>query len=208
MAIGNMKIIRFKTALTYAIIEGTKTETRRLLGDKEFNVGDIAAIAEPYGNIYRSLEGKEQADFYHRLRLELNIDRPEDHPGWNNKLYVRPALMPHQIEFTAKRTHALHDITDEECMREGVFHDLIPCEDPKTGETGDYTWQKITFKYDRDGSKTLCVHNNVCLHPHDAFFALFDDANGKPIASSNPTVTAYQFKLIKKRCCHIIAALK
>lgn len=105
--------------------------------------------------------------------------------------------MPNQIEFTDKWQHALHDITDEECMHEGVFHGLVPYQNLKTGETGDYTWQKTTFKYDRDGAKTICIQNKVCIHPRDAFFALFDDACGKPLAASNPSVTAYKFKLIK-----------
>ena len=111
-------IIRFKQGLVFAITDGNKTETRRLDGEPEYNVGDIVPIAECYGAIFRTLEGKEQTAFYKRLKTELNIDQPEQHPGWDNKLYVRPSLMRYRIQFTKKRKHLLHDITDQECMRE------------------------------------------------------------------------------------------
>ena len=42
------------------------------------------------------------------------------HKGWNNKMFVISGLMPHQIRITDIKVERLQDITNVDCMREGV----------------------------------------------------------------------------------------
>lgn len=188
-------IIRFKQGLVFAITDGYKTETRRLDGEPEYNVGDIVPIAESYGAIYRTLEGEEQVAFYKRLKAELNIDQPEHHPGWDNKLYIRPSLMRYRIQFIKKRKHLLHDITDKECMREGIFHGPVGCHD-ENGNEGDYTWLNAFREKKPNGEIVAHMEYKVYTNPREAFFDLFDFAAGSHISKTNPRVTAYSFKLL------------
>ena len=50
-----LRSIRFRQALTQLIIEGLKDNTRRLTTDRQYDVGEVLAISEAYGFIYRGL---------------------------------------------------------------------------------------------------------------------------------------------------------
>ena len=41
--------------------------------------------------------------------------------GWNNKMFVASNLMPHQICITKVRIEKLQDISDEDCLAEGII---------------------------------------------------------------------------------------
>lgn len=47
----------------------------------------------------------------------------ENHAGWTNKMFVKADLMPHQIKITNIRMERLQDISDEDCLREGIYMD-------------------------------------------------------------------------------------
>ena len=115
-----MKKIMFsdKYCLTQAVLDGTKTMTRRLLengiplGNWEetakhlpYKVGEVVAIAQSYNNI-----GRPQYDEYRR-----------DVAGNTNKMFVRADLMPHHIRITDVKVERLQDISDDDIMREGVW---------------------------------------------------------------------------------------
>lgn len=56
-----LRPIRFRYFLTQLIIEGKKDMTRRLDSDpRQFDVGEILAISEAYGFIYRGLPDVEK----------------------------------------------------------------------------------------------------------------------------------------------------
>ena len=49
------------------------------------------------------------------------IDLPlKYHKGWNNKMFVIAGLMPHQIRITNVRVERLQDISNEDCIKEGI----------------------------------------------------------------------------------------
>ena len=98
--------------------------------------------------------------------------------GWDNKMFVRADIMPHQIRITDIKVERLQDISDEDCMCEGV-----------TWDYDDYPImsRKVYFINDYE----------AFLSPHLAFAALINRICGKSTWELNPFVFAYTFELIK-----------
>ena len=64
--------------------------------------GEIVAIAERYND---SMQDGSISSF----------DK-----GWKNKMFVKAELMPHHIKITNIRCERLQDISDDDCIKEGV----------------------------------------------------------------------------------------
>lgn len=137
-----------------------------------YKVGEIVAVAQSYEQAYR--QGNMNAD-------EAIIRGLKYDPGMCNKMYVRAALMPHQIRITGIRYERLQDISDEECMREGILESWY--------ESTDTT----TYGY-ADEKKGTAVEFDT---PRKAFAALIDKVSGRGTWASNPWVVVYEFELMK-----------
>jgi hypothetical protein len=195
-----------RCALTYAVIDEIKNNTRRIEGGKQFQlaataaedftyeeatgcivmccqgieifrhkcrykVGEIVAVAQSYEQVYR--QGNMDAD--DAIIRGLKYD-----PGMCNKMYIRAALMPHQIRITGIRCEQLQDISDEDCMREGV-RQFTP-----------------DFPKDFPIHPTHFVVGNILKNtPREAFAALIDRTCGRGTWERNPWVVAYEFELVK-----------
>lgn len=93
-------------------------------------------------------------------------------------MFVRADLMPHKIRITNVRVERLQDISDEDCLREGIFWDY-----------GDYPYMATKmYKYNA---------KEEYIHPKAAFAALIDKVSGKGAWASNPWVFVYEFELVK-----------
>ena len=177
-----MKKIMFndKYCLTQAVLNGTKTMTRRVLRDnvplgnwKEtmkylpYKVGEVVVIAQSYKEVYPN------ADF------EMIGDKfMTESAGWTNKMFVRAELMLHRIMITDVKMERLQDISDEDIFREGVwqFHD-----------------NKDLFYVSKNiGYAPIVAFPNA----HEAFAYLIDMVSGKGTWESNPLVVAYSFELV------------
>ena len=194
-----MSIIRFTLALTQLVIEGKKDMTRRLTTDRrQYEVGEKVALAEAYGFIWRKLNAipDKQIAYMRRLRSVLNVEHPSIIPAWENKLFVRPELMRYQIEITGKRTEHLQDISDEDILREGVFHGMCSSRNIETGETGDYTWLDIKRKKLPNGHYHVNIKHNVHSNIRECFIEMINHICGKGTWEQNPEVYVYTFKLI------------
>lgn len=194
-----MSIIRFTLALTQLVIEGKKDMTRRLTTDRrQYEVGEKVALAEAYGFIWRELNAipDKQIAYMRRLRSVLNVEHPSIIPAWENKLFVRPELMRYQIEITGKRTEHLQDISDEDILREGVFHGMCSSRNIETGETGDYTWLDIKRKKLHNGHYHVNIKHNVHSNIRECFIEMINHICGKGTWEQNPEVYVYTFKLI------------
>lgn len=194
-----MSIIRFTLALTQLVIEGKKDMTRRLTTDRrQYEVGEKVALAEAYGFIWRELNAipDKQIAYMRRLRSVLNVEHPSIIPAWENKLFVRPELMRYQIEITGKRTEHLQDISDEDILREGVFHGMCNSRNIETGETGDYTWLDIKRKKLPNGHYHVNIKHNVHSNIRECFIEMINHICGKGTWEQNPEVYVYTFKLI------------
>ena len=193
-------------ALTYAVIDEIKNNTRRIEGGKQFQlaataaedftyeeatgcivmccqgieifrhkcrykVGEIVAVAQSYEQVYR--QGNMDAD--DAIIRGLKYD-----PGMCNKMYVRAALMPHQIRIMGIRCERLQDISDEDCMREGV-RQFTP-----------------DFPKDFPIHPTHFIVGNILKNtPREAFAALIDKVSGRGTWDRNPWVVVYEFELVK-----------
>ena len=146
-----------------------------------YYVGEVVAVAQSYKVIYQRYRGVQQEEFMKTLEKEYYSDLCVDvakNIGWHNKMFVRPDLMPHVIKITNIRVERLQDISDEDCMKEGVLK----------GEFYN-TWDEY-YLYYSEGAKTFRT-------PREAFSWLIDKINGKGTCDSNPWVWVYDFELVK-----------
>ena len=175
-----------KYCLTKAVLDGTKTMTRRVLkegaplGNWEetakclpYKVGDIVAIAQPYKDIIECMA--EYSDII--INVDGSINR-EYKAGWTNKMFVKANLLPHHIRITDVNVERLQSISDEDILREGV-------------------WQFYDNKNLFYVSKNIGYAPDVAfLSAREAFWYLIDNISGKGTWESNPWVVAYNFELV------------
>ena len=136
-----------------------------------YKVGEVVAVAQSYEQVY--LHGNMDAD--DAIIRGLKYD-----PGMCNKMYVRAALMPHQIRITGIRCERLQDISDEDCMKEGI-----------NASNSHEIGYGIPWVYEFAGSKM------VYYTPREAFAALINKVSGRGTWESNPWVVVYEFELVK-----------
>ena len=140
----------------------------------KYKVGEIVAVAQKYNDCGGVLEnGIPRWKYISKIVGNTS-------GGWTNKMFVKPELMPHQIRITGVRVERLQDISDEDCLKEGISQMIVGCEyyvftliDTEKGRFLDY--------------KT----------PREAYAALIDKVSGKGTWESNPYVFVYDFELVK-----------
>lgn len=195
--------------LTQAVIEGRKTMTRRLIpwdlteqwmefvsdapnvggvyvheSEKDFyereapryKVGEIVAVAQRYEDV-EELSYLLRDPFSETYFEEVNIG---DEPGYRNKMFVKSELMPHQIRITGIKCERLQDISDAECLKEGVRVEFARNGMPMYYYFNAKRWREMWFDT-----------------PRDAFTSLIDKVSGRGTWGRNPWVVAYEFELVK-----------
>jgi len=150
-----------------------------------FQEGDVVAIAQRYWDL------REYDAFYEALEKadpSFPLECIKDEKGCHNKMFVKAKWMPHQIRITDIKIERLQDISEEDCMNEGIYID-----------------DKIYFDVDtfKDG-KAYCFdvtrkQTNTWFFPTPklAFEGLIRKMYGKKVWDGNPYVFAYTFELIK-----------
>lgn len=204
-----MKKIMFndRYGLTQAVLEGRKTMTRRLINlcENDLHFMKISDRGEYLFCSKTALDGAYPrykvgeilavAQSYHALN-KAGYVAPEwlDHTcessaGYKNKMFVRADLMPHLIRITNIKVERLQDISDEDCLKEGVQEGFIGyyVDGLKTKD-----WEKESHFETADG-KTF----KLFPYPQEAFAALIDKVCGKGTWDSNPYVFVYEFELLK-----------
>lgn len=149
------------SALNYAF--GWRNDEGMFTGwnKPHYKVGEIVAIAQSYADI--SIE-----------------PFPFCEAGWRNKMRVKADLMPHQIKITNIRIQRLQDISDEDCLAEGVYK----------GQCGSIDTHLMDAYYYRGDIQPYCT-------PRIAYANLIDKISGKGTWESNPWVFVYEFELVK-----------
>ena len=195
-----------KYGLQRAAIAGTKPMTRRLISNQQaiysldeqevigqlavsenfvkkysrYQVGEVVAIAQSYKDVGYTKEWVLQ-----HVKPNPNA-KPTDpfekrYPGWTNKMFVKAEFMPHRIRITDLKVERLQDISDEDCLEEGIYMDWNECGGWTLTEFYDYP------NNDDDGFDT----------PREAFASLIDKVSGRGTWDRNTWVFAYSFYLIK-----------
>lgn len=151
-----------------------------------YEIGEVIAVAQSYESLGMNpeiaLNDRDGIGFYTKTKFA---------PGWKNKMFVRADLMPHHIRITNIKIERLQDISDEDCLAEGVVKvtHTVPTKAPQClisyypclslKEAADKVGWGITYST-----------------PQLAFAALIDKVSGKGTWESNPYVFAYEFELI------------
>lgn len=198
-----MKRISFKDNgglnLTQAVLDGRKTMTRRavieqvekdamvrsslcgtfdlmrrekiayILNHSPYKVGDVVAIQQAYKAIH-------PLDLYSSSYGKYAFERSA---GWTNKMFVAARFMPHHIRITDVKVERLQDISDEDCMREGVLPIWDNETEPRKIDCYDFTGSDYVYKTART-----------------AFSCLIDKVSGRGTWDSNPLVWVYSFELV------------
>lgn len=189
--------------LTQAVIHGRKTVTRRIIDpqgkyeelrwwqpciefeecmygytenegweviEPRYNVGEIVAVAQRYDSFLHPNNGVIEHD-YQTTALASK--------GWDNKMFVKADLMPHQIQIRDIRIERLQDISD------------------------DYFKEGITFLVSADDGRIQWGYADEHLRyymfdsPREAFASLIDKVSGKGTWDRNPFVWRIEFQLVK-----------
>lgn len=203
-----MKKIMFndKYGLTQAVLKGRKTETRRIVytqngfvvfGGENFQlkkldngqalltlcnnrfktahykIGETIAIAQKYEDLIKN-------DEFYRLcgKNGMPLECIKYERGCNNKMFVRADLMPHHIRITNIRVERLQDISEADCLKEGIW-----CDDNVGLEGTTYWYHGLA--------------NSSFRTAKEAYAALIDKISGKGTWESNPWVFVYNFYLLK-----------
>lgn len=193
-----MKKIMFNDqyGLTEAVLDGRKTQTRRIAYEKPFkhirSCGfitegtDKGKLAINDGNeivaksTYKIGEIVAVAQRYSDIPFAKDIFIREVPIGWLNKMFVKSDLMPHQIKITNIRCERLQDISTDDCMKEGIFCSHIDGIDDAYSydATNDSFEKKWWYRTPIEAYKMLSCKLHLRW-------------------DSNPLVFVYDFKLVK-----------
>ena len=155
----------------YAVIVRT-TDGQMLEFKPQYRMREVVAVAQSYQ--------KAKVEFVPFKKGCGKWGNPRGLKGWSNKMFVRPDLMPHSIKITNIRVERLQDISDEDCMKEGILKS-----------------DKYAMPY---GITEKVAPNCVFFFyktPKEAFAALIDKINGYGTWESNPYLFVYDFELVK-----------
>lgn len=158
-------------------VENTPT-TRQYYDEKEFfidnssyKVGEIIAIAQSYKDLGYS------PDLLDRHPKDLSVrGLMKNSAGWNNKMFVKSYACKHHIKITNIKVERLQEISDDDCLKEGIFE----------WNAGQKDIPFYSFSY---------ADIPDYFSPRDAFADLIDKVSGKGVFQSNPYVFAYEFVL-------------
>ena len=169
-----MKSIQFKPFLIERIIEGKKTETRRLVKNKtkpRYKVGETVYIKE---KLYRNVDNG--------ISFEDGEPIPDTNWGWKRNV-LSPMFMPAKyarlfLRIIGIKTERLHDITEADAIAEGIF-------------LTDYgwSWKESPKEYE------------FFITPRIAFANLWESIHGDNESTcwcSGPEVFVYKFEVIEK----------
>jgi hypothetical protein len=226
----NMKGIFFSEPLFHNVVDGTKTQIRRVVNpqpddsglwnddlfprsldstlkgwngtvevtaeSKEFKpryrIGETVFLQEPYAYAPLTKETKpfypELSDYIYQYEKPGKWDKIiEQYPNlaqyyevsktikWKSQIYMPAKAARYFIEITGVRCERLQDISDEDCIKEGIL--------PLLQRNGG-----VIYNY--GGSD----NDNT---PKRAYAALFELTHKKGLWKTNPFVWVYDFKLIK-----------
>ena len=134
-----------------------------------YEIGDVVAIAQSYHALNKS----------GYVAPEWCEHTCEDSAGYKNKMFVRADLMPHHIRITDLWFERLQDISEEDCLKEGITK----------GDFKDFP-QQMYFPYKG------CKDTEVTWTPQGAFHILIDKISGRGTWEKNPWVIVYTFELV------------
>lgn len=137
-----------------------------------YDINEVVAVAQSYNDVFHIAD----AD------VKPIIDKIDcNNKGWSNKMFVKAELMPHHIRITNIRVERLQDISDADCLKEGIHK----------------------VNYDTFVVDGINVYDNekedghyLFDTPREAYGALINKVSVKGTWESNPWVFVYDFELV------------
>ena len=144
-----------------------------------YKLGEIVAVAQSYRDAgYECLPYRDTDEYVYLKRDGVVIpDLSVAAAGVTNKMFTSAKQMPYSVWITGIRIERLQDISDEDCLREGVRY--LPDID--------------LYYFERTDKE----HGFYFNSPREAFAALIDKVSGKGTWDNNPFVVVYEFELVK-----------
>lgn len=139
-----------------------------------YKVGETVYLKEPYiitGQTY-------EYEYLHENKTDIACIKRNG--GYKNKLFMPEIAARYFIKITNVRAERLQDISEEDCINEGI----------KVGRCGNESkWMKA-FYMEED--------NQPYITARRAYEMLINKINGKDTWQSNPWVWVYEYELIKQ----------
>ena len=145
-----------------------------------FQVEEVVAIAQSYK------DSGYDPDSLDRHPKDLSIrGLMKDSAGWNNKMFVKSYACKYHIKITNVKVERLQDISDEDCLKEGIVRqEVISDESP------------FLYAYDAflNGDNKYFA-SRWFKTSKEAFAVLIGKVSGKGTWERNSFVWVYEFKL-------------
>lgn len=167
-----MQTIREDSILVERCYKGAKLDSWVIR--PRFYLCEEVAIAQSYDNIVWHTNPNAP------VLLSREVEKLQHTAGWTNKMFVKPNLMPHRIRITDYRVERLQNISEDDCLKEGIY---VQKTLPK-GYAYDATEDKKRKRWWFGTAKK-------------AFEALINKVSGKGTWNRNPWVLVYSFELVK-----------
>lgn len=166
-----MKGILFKEDMFFAVIQKLKTQTRRIaISDKpRYTIGEKVFLKEPYIILYNEVHYKFDNGFI------------GDGKGWQNKMFMPEKYARHYIEIIDVRREPLQDISEDDCIAEGIERVSMP-----------HPYENKNM----EGFKNY-IFPEMIADAKLSYESLWADINGFDSWVANPNVWVYEFKLVK-----------
>lgn len=191
------RIIKFKDfgsrVVRYTPLPKTRGSARyhledgRRLVDYEtlpaYRVGEVVAIGQSYSDVRRYYEENNLTDsnaYKEFLKAIDGKDKEMFNAGRKDKFLVKPYLMPHHIRILSVKTQHLQDITEEDCIAEGIGFDA----------------EQSDLKYFLTDSTTKSRFYFATAKEAFAFFITQTEKNMRDVWSKDPPVFVYIFETI------------
>ncbi|WP_413998688.1 hypothetical protein ACMDB5_13005 [Flavobacterium sp. W1B] len=190
--------ILFSTPMVQAILEGRKTQTRRIVKDNllqtctdEYNelefliltskcpyeVGDVLWVRETFAPISN-----------HKLLRYIykgGADWTNDLIKWKPSIFMPKEACRIFLKIKSIRVERLQDISEDDAIAEGIY--------AKPGEVSKRVWYR---KYVTESvAKTEGAFTESAI---ECFKTLWESINGKESLEKNPFVWVYEFEQIEK----------
>ena len=143
----------------------------------KYEVGEKVYLKEPYilyqEEYQESKTSQSGIQYAYKFGNHLSIEEitGKSDSKWKNKLFMPESAARYFIEITAVRAEELQDISEEDCLKEGI---------------------ELYNNYDG----TYGGHSAPTA-PKEAYASLINRINGKGTWEKNPFVWVYEFRLIQ-----------
>lgn len=164
--------------LVFENADGDMIDIRRSRYTK-YKIGEVVAVAQRYSTIAAGHPDVDTFLLQVAKAHKISIESVQDLAGWNNKMFTKAELMPHRIRITGIRCERLQDISDEDCIKEGL------------------EWQHRANMFYVNPNITNNSREWLGGTPREAFASLIDKVSGRGTWGLNPWVVVYEFELVK-----------